>query len=113
MLWSDLISGRYTWQETAERALALIETANVPEHIVNCGPMELYDLRQPATKWDAESQRAKREAWRAKLQECDGDPDGWNRRYYRDMLVVTRTGSLLQGCALRATPGDVRAASRQ
>ena len=33
------------------------------------------------------TQTAKREAWRAELREYDADPDGWNRRYYRQMLV--------------------------
>ena len=28
MLWSGLISGHYTWQQTSDRALALIETVN-------------------------------------------------------------------------------------
>jgi hypothetical protein len=87
MLWADLINGCYTWQETSQRALALIETVNVDEHIVNWGLMDLYYLWQPGTARDAESQRAKREAWRARLREYDADPDGWNRAYYRDMLV--------------------------
>jgi hypothetical protein len=87
MLWSGLMSGHYTWQETSERALALIETVNVPEHIVNWGLMDLYDLRRPGAARDAVSYRTKREAWRAKLREYDADRDGWNRTYYRDMLV--------------------------
>ncbi len=87
MLWSDLISGHYTWQETSERALVLIETVSVPEHIVNWGLIELYDLRRPGAARDAESHRTKREAWRAKLREYDADRDGWNRTYYCDMLV--------------------------
>lgn len=94
MLWADLIEGCYTWQETSERALALIDTVNVPEHIVNWGLMDLYYLWQPGTARDAESQRAKRESWRAKLRIYDADPGGWNRRYYRDMLVhrASRSG---------------------
>jgi hypothetical protein len=87
MLWFGLISGRYTWQETSQRALALIETVNVPEHIVNWGLMELYELRRPGAARDAESHGTKRDAWRAKLREYDADRDGWNRTYYRDMLV--------------------------
>jgi hypothetical protein len=57
MLWSDLISARYTWQETSERALALIETVNVPEHIVNWGLMDLYYLWWPGAARDVESHR--------------------------------------------------------
>jgi hypothetical protein len=36
---------------------------------------------------DAESQKARREAWRKKLRDYDADPNGWTRSYYRDMLV--------------------------
>ena len=108
MLWSDLINGRYTWQETSQRALALIETVNVPEHIVNWGLMELYYLWQPGTARDAESQDAQREAWRARLWEYDADPDGWNRRYYRRMVVehAGRFGSHEARCFGRRLVAD-------
>jgi hypothetical protein len=87
MLWSDLISGRYTWQETSNRALALIDTVNVPEHIVNWGLIDLHTLWRAGAARDAESYRAMREAWRAKLRVYDADRDGWNRRHYRDTFV--------------------------
>jgi hypothetical protein len=89
MLWSDLISGRYTWQETSERALALIETVNVAEHIVNWGLMELYYLWQPGTARDAESQVAKREAWRqvVRAKAGGGRPASRQRRRRRPTWV--------------------------
>jgi hypothetical protein len=127
MLWSDLISARYTWQETSERALALIETVNVPEHIVNWGLMDLYYLWWPGAARDVESHKAKREVWRAKLREYDADRDGWNHRYYRDMLVrhtdafgytkaarlgrLLVTSGLLQGSDVQAALEDFRRAS--
>ena len=86
MLWSDLISARYTWQETSERALALIETVNVPEHIVNWGLMDLYYLWWPGAARDVESYQAMREAWWAKLREYDAEQVGWDHRYYREMV---------------------------
>jgi hypothetical protein len=128
MLWSDLISARYTSQETSERALALIETVNVPERIVNWGLMELYYLWWPGAARDVKSHMAKREVWPAKLREYDADRDGWNHKYYRDMLVhhadefgynkaacfgrhLVRSG-LLQDSDVEAALQDFRGASQ-
>lgn len=87
MLWADLIEGRYTWQQTSERALAFVETVNVPNHIVSWGLMELYHLWRSDTAPDLDLQRDRREQWRAQLREYDLDPAEWDFSYYRRMLV--------------------------
>lgn len=94
MLWADLTDGRYTWQETSQRALALLDTVCVPNHIVNSGLMSLYYLWQPDAARDTASQWVEREPWRAMLREYDIDPAERDFSHYRQMLTgsVERRG---------------------
>lgn len=86
MLWADLIEGRRSWQDTSQRAEALLATAQVPNPIVNSGLLSLYYLGQDGVPRDPESQTVRREAWRQALREQDADRDGWYRRHYSSMV---------------------------
>lgn len=86
MIWADFIDGRCTWQETSERALALVETVNVPSHVVNRALLHLYYLWQPDAVRDVDLHKAMRETWRAAVKEYDADPIEWDRPFFQDML---------------------------
>ena len=84
---ADLIEGRRSWQDTSQRAAALVSTANVPNPIVNGGLLSLHNLWQEDVPRDPALQTARREAWRQALREQDADRDGWYRRHYKGMLA--------------------------
>ena len=86
MIWADFIERRYSWQETSARALALVETVNVPSHVVNGALLDLYYLWQPDAVRDLGAHRAMREAWRETVKRYDADPLEWDRPFYQDML---------------------------
>jgi hypothetical protein len=86
-LWSDVIAGRVSWQETSARAEALVERVNSESPVVNWGLLTLYYLWQPGVARDAETLSASRDRWRAQLDEYDADPAGWMQTYFQRMFV--------------------------
>jgi hypothetical protein len=86
-LWSDVIAGRISWQDTSAHAEVLVDRVNSENPIVNEGLLTLYYLWQPGAVRDAASLSAQREAWRDKLAEYDTDPAAWMRSYFQRMLV--------------------------
>ncbi|WP_165966465.1 hypothetical protein [Actinomadura sp. 7K507] len=85
-LWSDAIAGRCSWQETSDRAQALIDLVNAETPIVNGGLLTLYYLWRPGARRDPESLTEERERWRARLRVYDSDPRAWWRNHYHRML---------------------------
>ena len=85
VLWSDLIDGRRTSQETATRARSLMEAANAT-HVANWGLSSLYALTHVGTQ-DAEALVLAHEARRQHVREYEADPGGWDRRYYQRMIA--------------------------
>lgn len=84
-LWSDLMDGRSTAQETAMRARMLMETANAT-HVANWGLSSLYAVTfrgVPA----AEDVSVAHERWRRHVREYQADPDAWDRNYYQRMIT--------------------------
>ena len=61
-LWSDVIGGRRSWQDTSARAEALVERVNSENPIVNEGLLTLYYLWQPGAARDAASLSSRRDA---------------------------------------------------
>jgi hypothetical protein len=86
-LWSDVIAGRSSWQETSDRAQALIDLVNSETPIVNWGLLTLYYLWQPGAGRDPESLTEARDRWRAQLRVYDSDPRAWWRGYYQRILA--------------------------
>jgi hypothetical protein len=86
-LWSDAIAGRSSWQETSDRARALIDLVNSQTPIVNWGLMTLYYLRRPGAGRDPKSLTEARDRWRAQLRVYESDPRAWWRGYYQRMLA--------------------------
>jgi hypothetical protein len=86
-LWSDVIGGRRSWQDTSARAEALVARVNSENPIVNEGLLTLYYLWQPGAARDAASLSSQRERWRDELAEYDADPAAWMRCYFQRMLV--------------------------
>jgi hypothetical protein len=86
-LWSDVIGGRVSWQDTSARAEALVERVSSENPVVNDGLVALYYLWQPSVARDAASLSARRERWRAELGKYDADPTAWMVSYFQRMLL--------------------------
>jgi hypothetical protein len=109
-LWSDLMAGRSTAQETATRARKLMETANAA-HVASWGLSSLYAITfrgVPA----AEDVSVAHGRWRQHVREYQADPEAWDRRYYQRIIIdFAKRGS---GCGLAGdgepgvggTPGE-------
>jgi hypothetical protein len=84
-LWSDLMDGRSTTQETAMRAQMIMETANAT-HVANWGLSGLYAVTfrgVPAP----EDVSVAHERWRRHVREYQADPVAWDRNYYQSMII--------------------------
>jgi hypothetical protein len=84
-LWSDLMDGRSTAQETATRARMLMETANAT-HVANWGLSSLYAIairKVPA----AEDVSVAHERWRRHVREYQADPVAWDCNYYSQVII--------------------------
>jgi hypothetical protein len=83
-LWSDLMDGRSTAQETSTRAHLLIETMNMT-HMANWGLSTLYALTYEGAR-DAEGVGLAHERWRRHVRDYEADPAARDRRYYQRMI---------------------------
>lgn len=84
-LWSDLMDGRSTAQETSMRARLLMETVNVT-HMANWGLSTLYALTYEGVR-DTEAVGLAHERWRRHVRDYEADPAAWDRRYYQRMII--------------------------
>lgn len=84
-LWSDLIDGRTTAEETATRARVLMETANAT-HVANWGLSSLYALTFRGTGSVGDIAVA-HERWQRQVRDYEADREGWDRSYYQRMIT--------------------------
>jgi hypothetical protein len=84
-LWSDLMDGRSTAQQTATRARLLMETVNAT-HVANWGLSSLYALTFRGVR-EAGHVALAFERWRRHVRDYGADPDAWDRSYYQRMII--------------------------
>ncbi len=84
-LWSDLMDGRSTAQQTAARARLLMEAVNATD-VASWGLSSLYALTFRGVR-KADDVASAFERWRQHVRDYQADPDAWDRSYYQRMII--------------------------
>lgn len=85
LLWSDLMDGRSTPQQTASRTRLLMEAVSAA-HVTSWGLSSLYALTVRGVA-EADVVASAYDRWRRHVRDYEAAPDAWDRRYYQRMVI--------------------------